>query len=172
MGVAEKRAGRRPMHTTSRRCFLAHSFVAASLGLTWVGAACGQAQEKAKATADEKVTLQYRTALDMAVRPGFYAVRANRDISRVQIVWSVRSGEKKELDALIQELEKRQINGVEFECRGQWIDGVTLRVKSLPNLSQTVKKQIRDWIMAERLYRSGAYGTPAYSAGKPWPAKP
>jgi hypothetical protein len=53
--------------------------------------------------------------------------------------------QKKEFDDLIKKLEDKGINGVEFECKGEWLTkGHKLRVTSVPQPTEAGKKRIRD----------------------------
>jgi hypothetical protein len=53
--------------------------------------------------------------------------------------------QKKEFDDLIKKLEAKGINGLEFECQGEWLKkGRQLRVTSVPQPTDTSKKRIRD----------------------------
>src|SRR5262249_22316153 len=53
--------------------------------------------------------------------------------------------QKKEFDDLIKKLEDKKINGVEFECKGEWLTkGSKLRVTSVPQPTEVSKKRIRD----------------------------
>jgi hypothetical protein len=115
----------------------------------------GLAQDKPKAAA-EKVTLQYRVARD-AFAPSQFVVVSDGGISPpVVLTWNLlKSNEKGEreaqerqkarFDQLIRDLEARQINGVEFECRCELIpDRATLRIMTVPELTAAGRKRIRD----------------------------
>ena len=53
--------------------------------------------------------------------------------------------QKKEFDDLIKKLEDKKINGVEFECKGEWLTkGYKLRVTTVPQPTEAGKKRIRD----------------------------
>jgi len=53
--------------------------------------------------------------------------------------------QKKEFDDLIKKLEGKKINGVEFECKGEWLTkGYKLRVTTVPQPTEAGKKRIRD----------------------------
>jgi hypothetical protein len=82
---------------------------------------------------------------DSVIGSGFVAVYKEGISSRLKTIWEIPEDEKKEFAKLIEELEEKQINGVEFECEGEWItNGLELRVKSLPRLTEKGKKRIRE----------------------------
>src|SRR3972149_11673691 len=123
-----------------QRAFLL-SVVCASLALIWPGVAAAPAQEEAKEKAGrtEKVTLQYRVARD-AVAPSRFVAVSDKGISApLDITWGLlKADEKKkeEFDALIKILEEKQINGVEFECKGEWLmSGAILRGTTVSRLT-------------------------------------
>ena len=138
------------MRMSSRQRLLFLSVVCASVAVIWVRVATAPAQEKAKEKADrtKAVTLQYRVARD-AVAPSRFVVVTDKGISApLDIRWDLPSGQEKkkgDFDALIKKLEERQINGVEFECRGEWLKGEgILRVTTVPQLTEIGKKRIRE----------------------------
>jgi hypothetical protein len=132
-----------------------------SLPLMGVMIACAtsaQAQEKDKEKADptEKVTLQYRVARD-AFAPSRYVAVINGGISlALDVQWDLpklddkekrdaQEKAKKEFDDLIQKLEAKEINGVEFECRGEWLKkGLKLRITTVPQPTEAGKQTIKD----------------------------
>jgi hypothetical protein len=135
---------------SSRQRLLFLSVVCASVAVIWVQVATAPAQEKAKERADraEAVTLQYRVARD-AVAPSRFVVVTDKGISApLDIRWDLPTAEEKkkgEFDTLIKKLEERQINGVEFECRGEWLmGGAMLRVTTVPQLTEKGKKRIKE----------------------------
>lgn len=92
---------------------------------------------------EEKITLQYRVKLDAVVPSGFVALHDKGMTLRLKITWDISAAKKEELDALIKKLEDMQINGVEFECKGQWIiKGTELRVTTMPKVTEKGKKLI------------------------------
>ena len=126
------------------------STVCASLALIWPRVPMAPAQEKAKEKAGrtEKVTLQYRVARD-AFAPSRFVALSDRGISAsLDITWDLPKAEdqkKKEFDALIKKLEDKQINGVEFECKAEWLmRGAILRVTTVPQLTEEGKKRITE----------------------------
>jgi len=138
------------MRMSSRQRLLFLSVVCASVAVIWGWVATAPAQEKAKERADrtEAVTLQYRVARD-AVAPSRFVAVIDKGISApLDIRWDLPMAEEKkkeEFDALIKKLEERQINGVEFECRGEWLKGGgMLRVTTVPQLTEKGKKRIRE----------------------------
>ena len=138
------------MRMSKRQRLLFLFVVCASVAVIWVRVATALAQEKAEEKADrtEAVTLQYRVARD-AVAPSRFVAVTDKGISApLDIRWDLPTAEEKkkgELDALIKKLEERQINGVEFECRGEWLmGGAMLRVTTVPQLTEKGKKRIAE----------------------------
>jgi len=92
--------------------------------------------------------LQYRVARD-AVAPSRFVAVSDKGISApLEITWDLPKEEnkkKKEFDALIKKLEDKQINGVEFECKAEWLmRGAILRVTTVPQLTEEGKKRITE----------------------------
>ena len=116
------------------------------------------AQEKGKEKADqrEKVTLQYRIAWDAFAPSKFVAVIDGFITLPLKLSWDLakledqdqreaQTKQKKEFDDLIKKLEDKKINGVEFECKGEWLTkGYKLRVTTVPQPTEAGKKRIRD----------------------------
>jgi hypothetical protein len=51
--------------------------------------------------------------------------------------------QKQQFEKLIETLEQREINGIEFECMGQWLQrGVALKVMSVPQLRKSGKRNL------------------------------
>jgi hypothetical protein len=124
--------------------------VCASFALIWPCVPTVPAQEKAKEKAGqtEKVTLQYRVARD-AFAPSRFVAVSDRGISApLDITWDLPKAEeekKNEFDAVIKKLEDKQINGVEFECKAEWLmRGATLRVTTVPQLTEEGKNRITE----------------------------
>src|SRR5262245_48171608 len=121
-------------------------------------AALAPAQEKDKKKADptEKVTLQYRIARDAFAPSRFVAVIDGGISLPLVVSWDLPKPkdktkkeawekQKKEFDDLIKKLEAKEINGVEFECRGEWLKkGFKLRITTVPQPTEAGKKWIRD----------------------------
>ena len=138
------------MRMSSRERLVLLSAVCASLAVIWPCVPTASAQEKAKEKAGrtEKVTLQYRVARD-AVAPSRFVAVSDKGISApLDITWDLPKAEdqkKEEFDALIKRLEDKQINGVEFDCKGEWLmRGAILRVTSVPQLTEEGKKRIKE----------------------------
>ena len=136
--------------SSNRQRALLLSVVCASLALIWPWVAAAPAQEEAKEKAGrtEKITLQYRVARD-AVAPSRFVAVSDKGISApLDITWDLPKAEgikKGEFDALIKKLEEKQINGVEFECKGEWLmSGAILRVTTVPQLTEEGKKRITE----------------------------
>ena len=116
------------------------------------------AQEKGKEKADprEKVTFQYRIAWDAFAPSKFVAVIDGFITLPLKLSWDLakleeqdqreaQTKQKKEFDDLIKRLEDKKINGVEFECKGEWLTkGYKLRVTTVPQPTEAGKKRIRD----------------------------
>ena len=116
------------------------------------------AQQKGKEKADprEKVTLQYRIAWDAFAPSKFVAVIDGFITLPLKLSWDLakledqdqreaQTKQKKEFDDLIKKLEDKKINGVEFECKGEWLTkGYKLRVTTVPQPTEAGKKRIRD----------------------------
>jgi hypothetical protein len=136
--------------SSKRQRALLLSVVCASLALIWPCVPTAPAQEKAKEKAGqtEKVTLQYRVARDAFAPSRFVAVSDKGISAPLEITWDLPKEEnkkKKEFDALIKKLEDKQINGVEFECKAEWLmRGAILRVTTVPQLTEAGKKRITE----------------------------
>lgn len=136
--------------SSNRQRALLLSAICASFALIWPWVPTAPAQEKAKEKAErtEKVTLQYRVARDAFAPSRFVAVSDKGISGPLDITWDLPKAEdqkKKEFDALIKKLEDKQINGVEFECKGEWLmRGATLRVTTVPQLTEEGKKRIAE----------------------------
>jgi hypothetical protein len=132
----------------SQRLLLVSAVCSTSLALIWLWGATALAQEKGEGRADrtERVTLQYRVARD-AIAPSRFVAVSDKGISGpLDITWDLPKAEEKkreEFDALIKKLEDKQINGVEFECKGEWLmRGAILQVTTVPQLTKEGKKRI------------------------------
>jgi len=137
------------MRMSSRERLVLLSVVCASLAVIWPCIPTASAQERAKEKAGrtEKVTLQYRVARD-AVAPSRFVAVSDKGISAsLDITWDLPRAEdqkKEEFDALIKKLEDKQINGVEFECKGEWVErGAILRLTTVPRLTEEGKKRVK-----------------------------
>jgi hypothetical protein len=101
-------------------------------------------------------TLQYRIAWDAFAPPKFVAVIDGGITLPLMLTWDLpkldekekgeaQEKQKKEFDDQIKKLEDKKINGVEFECKGEWLTkGYKLRVTSVPQPTEAGKKRIRD----------------------------
>jgi hypothetical protein len=136
--------------SSNRQRLLLLSVVCAALALIWprVPTAPGQEKAKERAGQTERITLQYRVARDAFAPSRFVAVSDKGISGPLDITWDLPKAEdqkKKEFDALIKTLEDKQINGVEFECMGEWLmRGATLRVTTVPQLTAEGKKRIKE----------------------------
>jgi hypothetical protein len=121
-----------------------------AIALAVVAAARLGAQDIPQANSVEKVTLQYRVARDAFAPSRFIAVIGDGVSPPLELVWDLHqtaAHEKKkaQFDDLIRSLEAKQINGVEFECRAEWIQyGAKLRITTVPELSASGTKRIQD----------------------------
>jgi hypothetical protein len=134
------------------------SLAGALLTLLGAGLAPAPAEEKDKDKADktEKVTLEYRTARDAYAPSKFIAVSDKGASAPLKVAWDLpkpddkvkkelQDRRKKEFDDLIKKLEEKGINGVEFECEGEWLDrGFRLRLTTVPQLTEAGKKRIKE----------------------------
>ena|SRR5688572_4872254 len=111
-----------------------------TLALLAAGCAVAAAPEKA-------LTLQYRTARDAVAPSRFVALIGDGMTTGLILVWElpapgdenqkrVQREQKEAFDRLLEVLEARQINGVEFECTGR-LDGIELRLTTVPRLSES-----------------------------------
>jgi hypothetical protein len=116
----------------------------------------GLVQAREKPVRTEKVTLQYRVARDAFAPSRFVAVIDDGISLPLELNWDLpkledpdkreaQAKQKTEFDNLIKKLEAREINGVEFECTGEWLTkGRKLRITSVPQLTDAGRKRIRD----------------------------
>lgn len=128
-----------------------------SFVLTWAGNSPAQEKGKGRAERTQKVTLQYRVKLDSLMPSSFLAVKAKDLTGPVKLIWDIPAAEaqkKKQFEALIKRLEEKSINGVEFECQGEWLKPDLnaapqrfehpLRVTSVPQPTEVAKKRINE----------------------------
>jgi hypothetical protein len=113
-------------------------------------------EKKNEADRTEKFTLQYRVARDAYAPSKFVAISGKGMSAPLEVTWDLPKVEDKEKKAaqdkqkkafedLIKKLEEKGINGVEFECRGQWLDkGFRLRLRTVPQLTKQGKKRIQE----------------------------
>lgn len=95
----------------------------------------------------KNVILQYRMKLDAVFPSSFVLVTENAISVPLRIVWDLPDGKRKEkqaFDALIRELEKKEINGVEFECRAEQLPTGELRVLTVPQLTKKGRERIKE----------------------------
>jgi hypothetical protein len=103
---------------------------------------------------EKKVTLQYLAASDAFAPSRFVAVVGDGTSWGLSLVWElplpkseaqklVQQEEKERFHRLIEMLEARQINGVEFECRGK-LNPFVLHATTVPRLTDTGVRQIED----------------------------
>ncbi|MHC4118419.1 MAG: hypothetical protein ACYSWO_13040 [Planctomycetota bacterium] len=106
-----------------------------------VGLLCGCARNQAAApppteTPSPKptegirtLTLQYRISMDAVAPSQFVAVYPTGMTLGLKIHWKIGQEKKRELDALLTQLEKDGVNAREFTARGKWIhEGFELEV--------------------------------------------
>jgi hypothetical protein len=142
---------------SSLRCSLVLPLACALLAPAWPSLATAAADEKGKEKSGptEKVTLQYRVALD-AVAPSRFVALIDGGISvPLELTWDLPQPEipakreaqqkQKKFDDLIKTLEEKGLNGVEFECSGEWLHkGFRLRVTSVPQPTAAGQRRIKE----------------------------
>jgi hypothetical protein len=123
--------------------------------VTCAALAHGQQQDQ-KADPVDRFTLQYRVARDAFASSKFVAVTDDGISPPLELIWALsipEKGDKREalekqkaqFHKLIEDLEAKQINGVEFECEGRWIqEGVRLRITTVPEPTKAGQQKIRD----------------------------
>ena len=67
------------------------------------------------------LTLQYRTMWDAVASSKFVAIYPNGMTMGLKIHWKIGDEKKRQLDAVIAQLEKDRLNAKEFTARGEWI---------------------------------------------------
>ena len=103
---------------------------------------------------EKKVTLQYRVAGDAFAPSRFVAVVGDGITFGLSLVWElplpkseaqklVQQEEKERFHRLIEMLEAKQINGVEFECRGK-LNPFVLHATTVPRLTNMGVRQVED----------------------------
>ena len=101
-----------------------------------------------------KLTLEYRVAGDAVAPSRFVAVVGDGITFGLSLVWElplpkseaekrVQREEKERFHRLIEMLEARQINGVEFECRGK-LDYFVLRATTVPRLTDMGVREVEN----------------------------
>ena len=101
---------------------------------------------------ERKVTLEYRVARDAFAPSRFVGVVGDGITMGLSLVWELPSPETDEnkvaqqeererFQRLIEMLEARQINGVEFECTGK-LTPFVLHATSVPRLTEKGLRQI------------------------------
>ena len=77
----------------------------------------------------QTLTLQYRISMDAVAPSQFVAIYPTGMTLGLKIHWKIGEEKKKELDALLAQLEKDGSNGREFTARAKWIhEGFELEV--------------------------------------------
>jgi hypothetical protein len=144
------------MSPLSRDSIRQISLAAAIVGLATV--ATGQERDKRKAGPTERITLQYRVARDAFAPSRFVAVIAGGISLPLELIWDLpmpmeknerqaQERQKAEFNALIKSLEGKQINGVEFDCSGVWLQkGTKLRITTVPQPTESGKRKTRDGV--------------------------
>jgi hypothetical protein len=123
--------------------------------MTCAALAHGQEQDKSKAGPIERITLQYRVARDALAPSRFVAMIDDGVSPPLELTWALPMPEEEdrrealekqrtEFHKLIEGLEAKQINGVEFECEGQWIQrGALLRITTVPEITPAGRQKIK-----------------------------
>jgi len=131
-------------------------FPLATVLFAFAALSSGQEKGKEKAVPTEKVTLQYRVARDAFAPSKFVAVIDGGLSLPLKLRWDLpklddkdkreaQEKQKAKFDERIKGLEAKLINGVEFECKGEWIKkGVELRITTVPEPTEAGKKRIKD----------------------------
>jgi hypothetical protein len=136
------------MHKSNRAWLLLLPLACSSLALAGLcfGTAPAQENGKEKAVRAEKVIVQYRVARDATFHSQFVVYRNGALESPVELIWDLlKDKQRKEFAGLIKSLEDRTINGVEFECRGEWLKKENkLRLTSVPQPTDAGKKRIKE----------------------------
>jgi hypothetical protein len=126
--------------------------VALGLAIVLLATAClASAPNSGK---EKKVTLQYIVASDAFAPSRFVAVVGDGTSWGLSLVWElplpkseaqklVQQEEKERFHRLIEMLEARQINGVEFECRGK-LNPFVLHATTVPRLTDMGVRQVED----------------------------
>ena len=106
----------------------------------------------AVAEAEQRVTLQYRVARDAFAPSRFVGVVGDGITPGLSLVWELplpeseeqkaaQQQEKERFHRLLETLEARQLNGVEFECTGR-VDRFVLHATAVPRLTEKGLRQI------------------------------
>lgn len=75
------------------------------------------------------LTLQYRISMDAVAPSKFVAIYSTGMTMGLKVHWKIGEEKKKELDALLAQLEKDGSNGREFTAKAKWIhEGFELEV--------------------------------------------
>jgi hypothetical protein len=134
--------------------------VALGLAIALLATACsGVAETLNVASApnsvkEKKVTLQYRVARDAFAPSKFVGVVGDGITPGLSLIWElplpeskaqelVQQEEKERFHRLIEMLEARQINGVEFECTGD-LNRFVLRATAVPRLTEMGVRQVEN----------------------------
>lgn len=109
-----------------------------------------QLNERSKQPDDQtkKVILQYRMALDAVFPSSFVLVHEKSISTPIRIKWDLPNAQLKEklaFDTLIRELEKKEINGVEFECRAEQLPTDELRVLTVPRPTKKGQERLEEY---------------------------
>jgi hypothetical protein len=100
------------------------------------------------------LTLQYRIARDAFASSKFVAILGDGITPGLTLDWQLPSSDrekekiaqqedKERFHHLIELLEAKQINGVEFECSGK-LNGVMLQATGYPHLTEKGRRQIEE----------------------------
>jgi hypothetical protein len=146
------------MRVPNLRRSLVLSLACGFLAPAWpyLASAAADEKDKQKAGPTEKVTLQYRVALD-AIAPSKFVALIDGGMSvPLELSWDLPQPEspakreaqqkqKKQFDDMIKTLEEKGINGVEFECSGEWLHkGFRLRLTSVPQPTAAGQRRIKE----------------------------
>jgi hypothetical protein len=118
----------------------------------------GRPQEKRdeKKERTEEVRLLYLPATFRVIKDRRFVAIRDKGISSapLQVVWDLpknQDKEKREFDDLIERLERQNVKGVEFECKGEWlVNGFTLRLTTVPQPTREGKQRIERGAQEDR----------------------
>jgi hypothetical protein len=108
---------------------------------------------RAKTKGPERIVLQYLIRDDARASSQFVAILDGGMRAPLILTWELpkprdnkareaQERQKRQFEKLIETLEQKEINGIEFECRGQWLQrGVVVKVMSVPQLTKSGKRR-------------------------------
>jgi len=109
---------------------------------------------RAKTKGPERIALEYRVRDDAFASSRFVAILDGVMSLPLTLTWELskprddkgreaQERQKRQFEKLIETLEQKEINGIEFECMGQWLQrGMALKVMSVPQLRKSGKRNL------------------------------